>query len=653
MARSYRKLVMDLRLFHPSLPDNRPFRAVRPDYTQMLPLLPPLGLKMSDNRSFPFRPVKTSAFHCLRPSLLSLLVLAAWMPGTAVAARSPKLGDLELDKSQLKLETPATLGQTPPPFDPIPDSPRPEPDLRPLPPPDELLEPSGPDEIPDADSLETVPGTIDVRGYNVVGSTVFSQADFDELLAPYTGEVSFAQLLQARSAVTQYYTDQGYITSGALIPPQTLEAGVVEIQGVEGGLEEIIVTGNDRLNTSYVTSRLERATEAPLNVDNLLEALQLLQLDPLIENLSAELSAGSRPGLNLLELTVTEADTFHVDLEVNNGRSPSVGSFRRLARVTEENLLGLGDTISLSYTNTDGSNEGDFRYSVPINPNNGTISLGVGITSSEIIEEPFDELDIEADSRDIELAYRQPIVRTPTREVALGISAARRESDTSLLGVDFPLSIGANDDGETRVSSLRFFQEFTQRGSEQVFAARSQFNLGVGAFDATVNSTEPDSRFLSWRGQFQYLRLLAPETIFLVRSDLQLSTTSLVPLEQFGVGGIDSVRGYRQDTLLTDSGIFASAELRYPLWRTRDREGVLQVVPFLDFGTAWNVGDEDDRAEPEEDALLSFGIGLLFELGDDLSARIDWGIPLVDVEERDDESLQEEGIYFRVRWRPF
>lgn len=527
----------------------------------------------------------------------------------------------------------------------------PEPEIREtLPPPEELLEPAEPTDIPS--DLENIPGTINVERYEVIGSTVFSQEEFDQVLEGFTGEISFAELLQARSAVTQLYTDNGYVTSGALIPPQALESGVVQIEVVEGSLEELIVEVDGRLNDNYVRSRLERATEPPLNVDRLLESLQMLQLNPLIDNLSAELSAGSRPGSNVLEVTVNEADTFSVDVFADNGRSPSVGSFRRGITITEADLLGFGDSLSVTYKNTDGSHEGEARYSFPVNARNGTIDARFRITSSEIQEEPFNVLDIQADSRDYELTFRQPLFQKPTEEFALGITATRRESDTSLLGVNFPLSPGANEDGETRLSILRFFQDYTKRGPRDVFAARSQFSLGLGAFGATLNGFQPDSRFFSWRGQLQYLRLLSQSEnapALLLRSDAQLAATSLVPLEQFGLGGFESVRGYRQDQLLADNGVFASAEVRFPLLRTRDRQGTLQLSPFFDVGTVWTT----QGPNPDPTTLASVGLGLAWLQGDRFSARIDWGIPLIDVLERDNKSLQEEGIYFSVRWTPF
>jgi hemolysin activation/secretion protein len=97
-----------------------------------------------------------------------------------------------------------------------------------------------------------LPAAITVERYEVVDSTVFSPEELAAVTAPFTGTISFAELLQARSAVTQLYVDQGYITSGAFIPPQTLEGNVVVIQVVEGSLEGVNVTGNRRLRSSYI-----------------------------------------------------------------------------------------------------------------------------------------------------------------------------------------------------------------------------------------------------------------------------------------------------------------------------------------------------------------------------------------------------------------
>ncbi|MBD2068498.1 ShlB/FhaC/HecB family hemolysin secretion/activation protein [Leptolyngbya sp. FACHB-671] len=562
----------------------------------------------------------------------------------------PSLNEEELETRVNDAHQPIELAQVP---EPPSVEPLPEPEPLPLlPPPEELLETPpapAPDELPGE-----LPETITVSAFEVVGSTVFDEETLAAATEPFTNRpISFAELLQARSAVTQLYIDAGYVTSGALIPPQTLEDGVVTIQVIEGSLEEIVVTGNRRLNSSYVRERLELAAEPPLNVPRLLEGLQLLQLDPLIQNISAELSAGLRPGTSLLQVEVTEADTFGVQLALDNGRSPTVGSVRRRIQVSEANLLGLGDGLSIGYSNTEGSDGLDANYTLPLNPHNGTLNFSYGTTSSEVIEDPFNFLDIQSESRYYEITYRQPLTLTPTEEFALSLTASRRESESEfleeLIGEPLPFpSLGADEQGRTRVSALRFSQEWTRQESRQVWAARSQFSLGLDALDSTINENAPDSRFFTWRGQGQYVRLLAPDTLLLVRADIQLADEGVVPLEQFGIGGQQTVRGYRQDFLLTDNGALLSAEVRLPIWRVRDIDGLLQVVPFFDIGTGWNSGSED----PDPNTLIGLGAGLQWRQGDRFTARIDFGLPLVSVDSRD-VTWQESGIYFSIVYTPF
>lgn len=557
-----------------------------------------------------------------------------------------------------EIDRDSQLSQLPNPIQPRePELPAPEPPQPPAPSP---LQPTRPTPA-ESEFRPDLAGTIRVDRFEFQGNTAFSDRELAEITKPFAGrEITFAELIAAEAAVTQKYVAAGYINSGAVIPAnQTFsrQGAVVKIQIVEGGLDEIQITGNRRLNSNYLRSRLEIATRRPLNRDRLLQALQILQLDPLIANISAELQAGSRPENSRLEVQVKEADSFQGEVFADNNRSPSVGSFRRGVRINQANLLGLGDGLEVSYANTDGSNELNGSYTFPINPRNGTIRLSAGATRTNVIEEPFDAAGIEGKSRTYELTYRQPIVEKPDRNLALGVTLSRQESDTSLLGERFALSAGANERGETRVSTVRFFQEYVQRSSSQVFAARSQFSLGTDFLGATANDSGPDSRFLAWRGQAQYVRLLAPETLLIVRSDIQLADSPLLSLEQIGIGGVASVRGYRQDLLLTDNGAIAIAEVRIPVWRVPKVKGLLQVAPFIDFGVGWNHSGE--KANPNSDKLLGAGVGLLWQMGDQFNLRLDYGIPLIDARSSSrtsltgDRTFQEKGIYFRINYFPF
>lgn len=532
------------------------------------------------------------------------------------------------------------------------EEPSPLPDL---PPAEDFIElPTVPPPSLPEQPTDNSPDTIVVSGFEVVGSSIFSEDELAAITAPYTNRpLSRAELFQVRSAITQRYTEAGYLNSGAFIPPQTLTDGVVEIQVIEGRLAAVNIANSGRLQANYIRSRLALAGGTPFNADRLLEGLRLLQLDPLIETISAELSAGTEPGTSILDVDVKVADTFSLDLVTNNNRSPSVGSWRRGLTVTEDNLLGLGDGLSVGYLNTEGSNEVNLGYTVPINPRNGTVEFSGSFSDSAVIEDPFNFLDIQSESQSYSLRYRQPLIQTPNQELALGLGFSHQRSQTefleSLIGqaVGFP-SPGADAEGRTRVSALRFSQEWTQQGNQEVIALFSEFSLGVDILDATINADAPDSRFFSWRGQAQWVRLLAPETLLLLRGDIQLTGDDLLPLEQFGLGGQQTVRGYRQDLLLTDSGLSLGVETRLPIYRAQNIDGLLQIAPFIDFGAGWN----NSTVNPDPNVLLATGIGFVWQQGDQLSARLDWGIPLVGVEKRSN-TWQENGIYFSINYTLF
>jgi hemolysin activation/secretion protein len=532
-----------------------------------------------------------------------------------------------------------------------------------LPKPEELLPPSNVNPVTPGDGQSfpgEIQGSIIVERFEFEGSTVFTNQELAEVVKDYVSKtITFAELQQVAQAISKYYNDKGYITTGAYIPAEqesfNRRSAVVKIKILEGTVESIEISGIRRLNPDYVRSRIAIAAGKPLNVKKLLQALQVLQLNPLIKNISAELAQGTNPGASVIDVKIAETKTFNLQATFDNSRVPSIGTLQRKIQLNEANLSGNGDTLSLGYGNTDGSNDYDVSYTLPINPYDGTIELSYSRTTSNVIEEPFNVLDINGRSQEYSITYRQPVFKTPGTEVALGLTASRRESDIGFLNnlvgrrEAFP-SPGARD-GETKLSVIRFFQEFTDRNEKQVFAARSQFNLGTGAFEATNNATAPDGEFFSWRGQAQYVRLLAPDTILLLRTDAQLADRALVPLEQFGLGGQQTVRGYRQDLLLSDSAFFASAEVRYPIVRLPQLGGILYLTPFVDFGAVSNVS-ASGRQALDPSTIVSTGLGLNWQ-SSQFNARLDWGIPLVDVNSSNN-TLQEDGLHFSLNYiQPF
>ncbi len=135
----------------------------------------------------------------------------------------------------------------------------------------------------------------------------------------------------------------------------------------------------------------------------------------------------------------------------------------------------------------------------------------------------------------------------------------------------------------------------------------------------------------------------------MIRSNLQFSNKPLFPIEQFALGGIDTVRGYRQYLTVTDDAFFASGELRIPVATVRlpyladtEEAGALQIVPFYDFGRGWNI----NRPTPYPAEISSVGAGLRWVAGSGIIAELYYARPLRQV--RAGTTLQDRGIYFRL-----
>ncbi len=527
-----------------------------------------------------------------------------------------------------------------------------------LPPSQEILPSAPPSNLP---SQPTAPDnsstSIVIKQFKITGSTVFSPADLAQITSRFTNKpLDFAQLLQVSSEITQLYVKNGYINSGAYIPgDQSFDAqgGTIEIKVIEGRVEDIVVTGTKRLDPNYIKSRIALGTGPILKIDRLIESLQLLQLDPLIKTISTELVSGQQPGTSIVQLKVSETPNWQAGINIANNRTPSVGEVQAQLSASQNNLTGIGDGLGVIYGKSGGSSILDLNYTLPLNPQNGTLRVQYSNSTSKVIESPFDQLDINSAGQDLGLTYRQPIIQTPAKEFAMGVTLARRETNTgylqSVLGERLPYPTpGADATGATKVTAARFFQDYTVKDTQQVFALRSQLSLGVDALGATINSSSPDSKFLTWRGQAQYVRALAPNSILLMKLETQLADRPLLALEQIGLGGQDTVRGYRQDLLLADNGVIASAEVRLPIFATPESKQTLQVVPFLDFGWGWNQPN-NPSPNPTPSVIAAGGLGLRYQGGDNFSAKLDYGIPFTSVDAAR-RTVQEKGFYFSVNY---
>lgn len=496
-------------------------------------------------------------------------------------------------------------------------------------------------------------GEIQVQKIQVVGSTILSPDEIRALVNPFEGRLAtLEQLKQVADKITEVYLNRGYITSRAVLPPQTITAGVVQIQVLEGKLSKIEVEGTKRLHKAYISSRIRLGAGMPLSTTKLEDQLRLLRVDPLFNNVEARLRAGDNEGESILIVRVSEANPFQSSFSIDNYSPPSVGSTRLGVSLRHRNITGNGDELAAAYYRSIGDSDVfDFSYRVPLNAMNGTLQLRAAPNRNSIVQAPFDAFDISGKSHLFEVSYRQPLVRSPIKEFALSGGFTYQTSRTFVAGEPTPFGIGPDSNGVTTTSAIKLGQDYIRRDTQGAWALRSQFTIGTSLFDATSNEgSEPDGQFLSWLGQVQRVQRLNNKHLLIVQGDLQLSANSLLSSQQFVIGGGQSLRGYRQNVRSGDNGFRFSVEDRITIQRDASGAPKLQLAPFFDAGTVWNMRDNPNKLTSQR-FLAGFGLGVIWEPIPRVNVRVEYALPLMRIRDRGD-NLQDSGIYFNIIYTP-
>ena len=538
-----------------------------------------------------------------------------------------------------------------PPENQAPTQPSPTPTLEP----GENQAPTQPSPTP-TPTTEPSTQTIPVKTIKVTGSTVFGSQQLNPIVQPYEGRtLTLEQLREVADKITQLYLDQGYITSRAILTNQVIPPdGVVEIAVIEGSLEDIQVEGTRRVKPGYIRSRVQLGTSKPLNTGKLEDQLRLLRADPLFENVEASLRAGTGVGQSILIVRVVEADPFEGSVGIDNYSPPSVGSERLGLNLLYRNLTGYGDEIAASYyhTTTSGADSFDFSYRIPLNAMNGTLQLRAAPSRNKITQEPLNIFDIRGESQLYEMSFRQPLIRSPREELALSLGFTYQEGQTFLFGSPSPFGIGPDENGVSSTRVIKFGQDYLRRDVKGAWSLRSLFSFGIGALGATTNPDPiPDGGFVSWLGQIQRVQILNEDNFLIVGADIQLTPDSLLPSQQFVIGGGQSLRGYRQNLRSGDNGVRFSVEDRITLQRNEAGASIFQLAPFFDAGVVWNKSNNpNNQFLPSQRFLAGIGLGIIWEAQPGLSLRVDYGYPLIKVDDRGDNA-QDQGFYFSVRYQ--
>ncbi len=490
--------------------------------------------------------------------------------------------------------------------------------------------------------------------------SLISAEQASAVIGPYLRRpISIDELDRLRQELSLLYFDKGFVNSGVVLPDQDISQGSIHFAEVQGRLTRIDLTGNQALRDRFWTNRLKKFQPGPLQINELQATLQVIEQHALVQRVEARLLPGAAPGQSALELDVVESSPWSFNIGIDNYRSPSLGGEQATLYAAHRSLTGRGDTAEVYANLADGLGDGGFAYTLPLGSRDTKFRAYASAGDAEIVEEPFDLIDINTQVSTWGLELSHPFMQMPTQSISAFLGLEAQQSESTLLDIPFSFSLGELEGRATAVASI-FGLEWIRRGPSQVLAIRISMRQGLDRFGAETSPYSPpglngpDNEFSSWGGQIQFVQELEWLNSELhLRGGFQFAQDPLLPVEKMPIGGAHTVRGYRENLLVRDNGATASLEWRVPLFtgdrpeRTFDARNLV-VAGFADFGQAWD--QHTGLPSDQKQRIYSVGAGLLWQPIARFGASVYYGKGLKDLD-FSAKDLQDRGWHFRLSYQ--
>jgi hemolysin activation/secretion protein len=483
------------------------------------------------------------------------------------------------------------------------------------------------EELPVPSPSAPAPPVVLVRRIDVVGATALKASDFFALLAPYEGKkLALDDFKSAAKEVQEVYRARGYFLAVAYLPVQRVDPdGTLIIEVLEGRIGQILVLGNQFYSTEFIEKQFGHHSGDLLEYGLFERSLFLLNEFSYLTVRSVLREGGTR-GTTDVVLMVEDRRPIHAGLDYNNFGSHSVGENRLGFSFRAGNLARWGDFFSLQGVYAFPS-ELDVpflqgTYTVPINWREIKLSLLVA-NGSFRVGEGLTVLDIRGESDNYSLTAAYPMIRTVIKNTDLVFGLASKSARNTILGT-------LSNRDELREALLIY------RENRTVGPARIDHTLslvqGLGTLFGGME-TAPDNKasragagnsFTKVNIDWTRTAPLISPVLLLLHGSAQMATNNLVGMEQFGVGGSDTVRGYLQSERLGDHGYTVDLEVRFPFFSWK--KSVTQGAFFLDHGAAYLI--DPQVGEEGHLSLTGTGLGLRSEVGSLFSVRADIGFPI-------------------------
>lgn len=503
------------------------------------------------------------------------------------------------------------------------------------------------------------------------------QHQFDRATA--AGPVRPSAAIALVQLINRAFVTAGFVNSGLLVVNRpTAGAGPLDVRLVYGRLSAAeasaepmtVEWGNGHaagLDADYIRTRFPSAAGRPLNALQLERDFRLLDESASIRSISAALRPGTRPGEASLALVIYPAERVDFYTGVANDRSPAVGGDHLFAGGFVRNLLNPGDLLTVEGGITRGIEDGQFDYSTPLFVPRLVLGLRGSFNNAAVITSALDPLDIHAKDRSAEIGFAYQAIHaplmmrgtsdrwSPSESLTAGLALLGRWQKSYLLGQPFSFAPGSVD-GQSEYHAIRLSGDYVRRDLSRVIALSLGATLGLGGTRSDVPGIpNPHSQFVGLLGQVHLAQRLGNGLELRGRLIGQTSRGTLYSGLRIAVGGINSVRGYRDSLFLVDRAVIGTLELAKTFDLSADkggsggfRWGAFSVSVFADGAAFKNA----EKPQPEERWLGSVGASLAWIPSDAFEASVTYGHALNDVPGPENRTLQDRGIHFRLIVHP-
>lgn len=487
----------------------------------------------------------------------------------------------------------------------------------------EPLTPSRDDAAPAADAGPRFPvQRIVVEGVVDRPESDLDVADVEALVEAFLADrthTTVAELGQLVGRVTDHYRARGLVLTRAYLPEQDVDDGEVTIRVIEGVIGELLVEGNQRYRARTIGAYFDPLLGVPTSRDRLESALLYTTDLPGIES-SAVLQRGARPGTADLVYRVGGEDRFDGYFNLDNFGSEFVGENRARLDVVANNPARRGDRLTVSGLSSFSPSNSEyygFDYAVPrVAANGRPVYLGLSGSHNEFeVGGELAELELSGESSRLDFYSAYPYRRSRFDNGTLTLTLSLKQAET------FRREAETSEDELSIFELAHVFSHQNQALAGGIASIRASFSHGVGDFLGSMAADNaPDSsrqgasgeraggEFDKFNLNASWFQRLGRRVAVNLRVDGQASDDLLVSLEQFPLGGPNSVRAYPLSSFLVDEGWFASLELSLALARA------VQLSVFYDHGSgSLNDPLPSDVAEVD---LSGAGVGLRVDLSD-------------------------------------